>query len=100
MAHPNRPPPHPGPGRRLPSHRLDRVDAAQDRGDELERLRAEARYRRERFELYRARMYGGRATSRHELEERRRAAEGAAARLRSAEARDEPDDELAGGGGE
>lgn len=65
---------------------FDRVDAARDERNELERLRDEARYRRERLELYRARLYGGRATSQGKLRELQRAADGAAARLRRAEA--------------
>jgi hypothetical protein len=52
----------------------------------LDELREEARYRRERLELYRARMYGGRARSESRLREYERASEGAAARLRRAEA--------------
>jgi hypothetical protein len=50
-------------------------------------LREEARYRRERLELYRARMYGGRARSESRLREYERGSEGAAARLRRAETR-------------
>jgi hypothetical protein len=42
--------------------------------------------RRERLELYRARMYGGRARSEYRLREYERASEGASARLRRAEA--------------
>jgi hypothetical protein len=53
----------------------------------LDELREEARYRRERLELYRARMYGGRARSAYRLREYERASEGASARLRRAEAR-------------
>ena len=53
----------------------------------LDELREEARYRRERLELYRARMYGGRARSEYRLREYERASEGAWARLRRAEAR-------------
>ena len=52
----------------------------------LEELREEARYRRERLELYRARMYGGRAHSEYRLREYQRASEGASARLRRGEA--------------
>ena len=52
----------------------------------LDELREEARYRRERLELYRARMYGGRAHSEHRLREYERASEDASARLRRAEA--------------
>src|SRR5512132_3214903 len=39
---------------------FERVEAARD---EREQLREEARYRRERLDLYRARLYGGRAAS-------------------------------------
>jgi len=53
----------------------------------LDELREEARYRRERLQLYRARMYGGRARSEYRLREYERASEGASARLRRAEAR-------------
>jgi hypothetical protein len=53
----------------------------------LDELREEARYRRERLELYRARMYGGRAHSEYRLREYERASEGASARLRRAEGR-------------
>lgn len=51
----------------------------------IEELRAEARYRRGRYELYRAKMYGLRATSMARLRELERAHEGAEARLRRAE---------------
>lgn len=54
--------------------------------ERLEELRHEARYRRERLELYKARLYGGRALSEDKLRELERASEGAAARLRRAEA--------------
>jgi hypothetical protein len=54
--------------------------------DRLEELRLEARYRRERLELYRARLYGGRAVSLSKLRELERSSEGAAARLRAAQA--------------
>jgi hypothetical protein len=63
---------------------LDRVDAARDARDERERLRDEARYRRERLELYRARLYGGRAVSQSKLRELQRASDGATARLERA----------------
>ena len=56
-----------------------------DEQDEREQLREEARYRRERLELYRARLYGGRAVSQGKLQELQRASDGAAARLRRAE---------------
>ena len=53
----------------------------------LDELREEARYHRERLELYRARMYGGRARSEYRLREYERASECASAHLRRAEAR-------------
>ena len=65
---------------------LDRTDAARDARNERERLRDEASYRRERLDLYRARLYGGRAISQAKLRELQRASDGAAARLRRAEA--------------
>ena len=48
----------------------------------LEQLSAEARYHRQRLDLYQARLYGGRALSLARLEEFQRAADDAAARLR------------------
>jgi hypothetical protein len=48
----------------------------------LEQLSAEARYHRQRLDLYRARLYGGRAVSPARLEEFQRASDEAAARLR------------------
>jgi hypothetical protein len=65
---------------------LDRVDLQREERDDRERLRNEARYRRERLDLYRARLYGGRAASEYKLAELERASEMAAARLRRAEA--------------
>ena len=56
--------------------------------DEREALRQEARYHRERLELYRAKMYGGRAISDSKLRELKRAADGASARLARAEEAD------------
>jgi hypothetical protein len=50
----------------------------------LERLGAEARYHRQRLELYRARLSGRRPPSLARLEGFERASEGAAARLRQA----------------
>ena len=50
-----------------------------------EQLREEARYRRERLELYRAKLYGGRAISQTKLRELQRASNGAEARLRRAD---------------
>jgi hypothetical protein len=49
---------------------------------EIEDLRAEARYRRERYDLYRAKMYGPRPTTMARLRELERAHQGAEARLR------------------
>jgi hypothetical protein len=63
---------------------LDRPDAARDARNEREQLRDEARYRRERLELYRARLYSGRAVGQGKLRELERASEGAAARLERA----------------
>jgi hypothetical protein len=51
----------------------------------IEDLRVEARYNRERHELYRAKMYGLRPTSMARLRELERARQGAEARLRRAE---------------
>jgi hypothetical protein len=48
----------------------------------LEQLAVEARYHRQRLDLYRARLYGGRALSPARLEEFQRASDEAAARLR------------------
>ena len=83
-----------GPPATTKSHvsRFDRVDAARDERDERERLRDDARYRRERLELYRARLYGGRAASQGKLRELERASDGAAARLCRAEAAAPPTD--------
>jgi hypothetical protein len=50
-------------------------------------LREEARYRRERLELYKARLYAGRARGLNKLRELQRASDGAAARVHRAEAR-------------
>jgi hypothetical protein len=65
---------------------FDREDAAREEQNERERLRDEARYRRERLDLYRARMYGERALSQAKLRELQRASDGAPARLSQAEA--------------
>jgi hypothetical protein len=56
-------------------------DARNDRAQ----LRDEARYRRERLDLYRAKLYAGRAISQSKLRELQRASNGAEARLRRAE---------------
>jgi hypothetical protein len=58
--------------------------------DRLEELREEARYRRERLALYKARLYGGRALSESKLRELQRASDGAGARLRAAEDKERP----------
>jgi hypothetical protein len=52
---------------------------------QIEELRAEARYRRERYDLYRAKMYGPRLTTMARLRELERAHQGAEARLRRAQ---------------
>jgi hypothetical protein len=54
--------------------------------ERLVELREEARYRRERLALYRARLYAGRASSLGKLRELQRASDGAAARVRRAAA--------------
>ena len=54
-------------------------------GSRIEDLRIEARYRRERYDLYRAKMYGLRPTTLARLRELERAHLGADARLRRAE---------------
>ena len=51
----------------------------------LDQLRAEARYHRQRADLYRARLHGGRAVNLARLEELQRASDTAAERLRQAE---------------
>ncbi len=51
----------------------------------IEELRAEARYARERYDLYRAKTYGMRPTSAARLRELERIHRGADARLRRAE---------------
>jgi hypothetical protein len=52
---------------------------------ELEELRGDARYSRERVDLYRAKAYSGRLTTPARLRELERAAEAAEARLKHAE---------------
>lgn len=61
-----------------------------DREDRLADLRADARYARERYDLYRAKAYGSRPTSMTRLRELERISEAAAARLRHAETVDAP----------
>jgi hypothetical protein len=51
----------------------------------IEDLRAEARYHRERYDLYRAKTYAQRPTTMGRLRELERAHQGADARLRRAE---------------
>ena len=51
----------------------------------IEELQAEARYHRERYGLYRAKMYGLRPTTMTRLKELERAHQGAEARLRRAQ---------------
>jgi hypothetical protein len=53
---------------------------------DLEGLRAEARYRRERLDLYRAKAYGSGLTTASGLRERERACAAAEQRLRQAQA--------------
>ena len=77
-------------GSRSSNHPFDRTDPARDASNERERLRDEARYRRERLELYRARLYGGRADSQAKLMELQRASDAAAARLARAAASSAP----------
>ena len=56
----------------------------------LQELRNDARYARERYDLYRAKVYGPRATSMTRLRELERISEAATARLRHAEQADAP----------
>ena len=51
----------------------------------IEILRAEARHHRERYDLYRAKMYGQRPTTMTRLRELERAHQAAEARLRHAQ---------------
>ena len=50
----------------------------------LDQLRAEAAYHKQRLDLYRAKLYGGRAVNMVRLEEFQRASDEAAARLSQA----------------
>lgn len=52
----------------------------------LDQLRAEADYHRQRLDLYRAKLYGGRAVNMERLKEFQRASDNAAARLHQAQA--------------
>jgi hypothetical protein len=56
----------------------------------IEDLQAEARYHRERYDLYRAKAYSLRPTSLARLRELERAYEGAEARLRRAQQKRAP----------
>ena len=56
----------------------------------IDELQVEARYRRERYDLYRAKAYGPRATSPARLRELERACQAAEARLRHAEQEQAP----------
>ena len=57
----------------------------------MDELRAEARYARERYDLYRAKMYGLRPTSITRFRELERIHQGADARLRRAQQEHPPD---------
>jgi hypothetical protein len=80
--------PHELPRRRRRSARVMRPTP---NAAELDRLRAEARYHRERYDLYRAKAYGGRPTSDARLRELQRARDSADAQLREARAAGTPD---------
>ena len=51
----------------------------------IDELRAQARHARQRYDLYKARAYGLRATTESRMRELQRECEGAEARLRAAE---------------
>jgi hypothetical protein len=53
---------------------------------QLDELRVQAQYARQRYDLYKARAYGQRPTSPARMQELQRACEQAEARLRAAEA--------------
>lgn len=57
----------------------------------IEELEAEARYQRQRYELYKAKVYGPRATSPTRLRELQRACEAAEERLAAAKAAERED---------
>ena len=70
--------------------------------EDIDILRREARYRRERYDLLRAKAYGGRLVVPARMAEMERAALGAEARLKRAQARarcDAPDRETTPNGG-
>jgi hypothetical protein len=52
----------------------------------LDQLRTEAAYHRQRLDLYRAELYGGRAVNMERLKEFQRASDNAAERLHQAQA--------------
>jgi hypothetical protein len=56
----------------------------------IEDLLAEARYQRQRYDLYRAKMYASRPTTMARLRELERAVQGAEARLRRAQQQGAP----------
>jgi hypothetical protein len=56
----------------------------------IEDLLAEARYRRHRYDLYRARMYGPRATTLTQLKDLEHAVQDAESRLRRAQQQGAP----------
>ena len=56
----------------------------------LDQLRTEAAYHQQRLDLYRAKLYGGRAVDMVRLDEFQRASDSAAARLREALADPKP----------
>ena len=58
----------------------------------IEDLLAEARYRRHRYDLYRAKMYGRQPTTMTRLRDLERAYQGAEARLRRAQQQRPPQD--------
>jgi hypothetical protein len=62
----------------------ERKGRSREADNVLQALTQEARYHRERLELYRAKLYAGRAVSDTKLRELERSAEGAEARLRRA----------------
>jgi len=66
--------------------------------DRIADLRADTRYARERYDLYRAKMYGSRPTSMTRLRELERVSEAADARLRHAEQQLAPRGDVSGGG--
>ncbi len=58
----------------------------------IEELKAEARYHRERYQLYQAKTHGSRLTSSTRLRELERRHKGSEARLRSAERENKTDE--------